>query len=63
MHSKNIKNRMREVSTKKKNGLFSVTLELVCLGGEERSLRLELLEVEDVLQLLKGPSRGQGLSA
>jgi hypothetical protein len=34
-----------------------VTLELVCLGGEERSLRLELLEVEDVLQL---PPRAEG---
>jgi hypothetical protein len=32
-------------------------LELVCLGGEERSLRLELLEVEDVLQL---PPRAEG---
>jgi hypothetical protein len=36
-----------------------VTLELVCLGGEEGSLGLELLQVEDVLQLPPRAERAQ----
>ena len=39
--------------------MFLVTLELVCLGGEQRSLRLELLQVEDVLQLPPCAQRSQ----